>query len=383
MMLLVPNYSVPKCEESQFCGNPDQVKFVEELLASGLHIQIATFAWGVERPTQVPFSDSAKLHFYVLGDWPAGLGPIGKVRRYVVAIFRLWKVVRSSDVIYAFLPGYNGLFAAFAASVSGKTLGLYVRGGLNHAGRLGKSLYLWVANRAHFILCTGVELRKQLRETGTKADLVAPMMAFAPSHIRSPAKIRSNTRCRVIFVGTLTRAKGIFQVLEAVKCAAESGLPVELRILGATHPDFEHEFLAKVASYRETLTVQYSGFVADPMTLATHYQWADILAFPSQSNEGFPRVIYEAMLAGCAVVTYDLPVFRGFLVNGRNSVLVRQGDRAAYTRALIRLCKEIDFRSQISANAMSDVNVLLNETSGMTHASQVLYRINQALKRTF
>jgi glycosyltransferase-like protein len=63
------------------------------------------------------------------------------------------------------------------------------------------------------------------------------------------------------------------------------------------------------------------------------YAAADVLAFPS-IKEGFGLAVLEAMSAGTPVVTSDLPVFREYLVNGRDALLVPVGDMDALARSL-------------------------------------------------
>jgi len=63
------------------------------------------------------------------------------------------------------------------------------------------------------------------------------------------------------------------------------------------------------------------------------YAAADVLAFPSV-KEGFGLAVLEAMSAGLPVVTSDLPVFREYLVDGRDALLVEVGDVDALAAAL-------------------------------------------------
>lgn len=63
------------------------------------------------------------------------------------------------------------------------------------------------------------------------------------------------------------------------------------------------------------------------------YAAADVLAFPS-TKEGSELAVLEAMSAGVPVVTSDLPVFREYLVHGRDALLVRVGDVDGLARAL-------------------------------------------------
>jgi glycosyltransferase involved in cell wall biosynthesis len=67
--------------------------------------------------------------------------------------------------------------------------------------------------------------------------------------------------------------------------------------------------------------------------MAAWYGAADVLAFPSV-KEGFGLAALEAMAAGLPVVTSDLPVFREWMVPGRDALFAPVGDAPALGRAL-------------------------------------------------
>lgn len=73
------------------------------------------------------------------------------------------------------------------------------------------------------------------------------------------------------------------------------------------------------------------------------YAAADVLAFPSV-KEGFGLAVLEAMSAGLPVVTSDLPVFREYLVDRRDALLVEPGDVAGLTAALVSALDDADLR---------------------------------------
>ena len=81
---------------------------------------------------------------------------------------------------------------------------------------------------------------------------------------------------------------------------------------------------ARARSASSTTTCVLVGTVPDA-DIPPWYAAADVLAFPSV-KEGFGLAVLEAMSAGIPVVTSDLPVFREYLVPGRDALLVEPGD---------------------------------------------------------
>jgi len=76
------------------------------------------------------------------------------------------------------------------------------------------------------------------------------------------------------------------------------------------------------------------------------YRAADALAFPSV-KEGFGLAVLEAMSAGVPVVTSDLPVFREYLVPGREALMAPVGDVPALVDALHSVATDVALRSDL------------------------------------
>ena len=77
------------------------------------------------------------------------------------------------------------------------------------------------------------------------------------------------------------------------------------------------------------------------------YRAADALAFPSV-KEGFGLAVLEAMSAGLPVVTSDLPVFREYLVPGRDALLVPVGDVDGLADAIVAVLTDGGLRAALA-----------------------------------
>lgn len=76
------------------------------------------------------------------------------------------------------------------------------------------------------------------------------------------------------------------------------------------------------------------------------YAAADVLAFPSV-KEGFGLAVLEAMSSGIPVVTSDLPVFREYLVPGRDALLIEPGDVGGLAAALLSTMEDKVLRQSL------------------------------------
>ena len=77
----------------------------------------------------------------------------------------------------------------------------------------------------------------------------------------------------------------------------------------------------------------------DDDTLLALYRAADVFAFPSV-KEGWGLSVLEAQACGTPVVASDIPVFREYLVDGVNAVLVPPDDEGALGSALLRVVSD-------------------------------------------
>ena len=80
--------------------------------------------------------------------------------------------------------------------------------------------------------------------------------------------------------------------------------------------------------------------------MAAWYAAADVLAFPS-TKEGFGLAALEAMTAGLPVVASDLPVFREWMVPGRDALAAPVGDAAVLADLLGAVLDDAALRERL------------------------------------
>ncbi len=87
-----------------------------------------------------------------------------------------------------------------------------------------------------------------------------------------------------------------------------------------------------------------------------------IYILPSRT-EGFPNALCEAMICGCAVISFDCPNGPAEIIaNGQNGFLVSAGDIGGLTNALNRLMTDQQLRDRLG-NEASKIKNKLNENA--------------------
>jgi len=161
-----------------------------------------------------------------------------------------------------------------------------------------------------------------------------------PYVAKMPRASRANDGvCRVLFVGRVMRAKGIFELLEAFGRLSEAHA-CTLSVVG-DGPDTS-AVAEWIACRGLTEVVDMPGYL-DEESLVQRYMEADIFVLPSYS-EGFPTVLSEAMDTGLPIVTTACGGMADHLEEGVNCLFVPAGDAAGLEAALDRLMDSPELR---------------------------------------
>lgn len=162
----------------------------------------------------------------------------------------------------------------------------------------------------------------------------------------TPQADTRNSR-RVIAVGRLDYQKGFDRLIEAW-----SLLPVALRETWHLAIFGQGEWQEKLTQQIRHLQLEESVQIHPPTTeIAQAYATSAFLAMSSH-YEGFPMVMIEAMSCGLPVVTFDYPCGpKDIVSDGKNGLLVKDGDIAGLSQALGRMMTDEDLRIRLGQAA--------------------------------
>lgn len=151
---------------------------------------------------------------------------------------------------------------------------------------------------------------------------------------------------RILFVGRLSRYKGVEVLLQAMTKA--SGY---LMLVG--RGELEHQLKAQARALGIDGRTTFCGFVEDA-ELGAYFQLADILVLPSvDRGEGFGYVLLEAMSSATAMVTTDLGTGTSFAnVHGVTGAVVPPNDWEALAQAIDELVSEGEYLNRYKRSAV-------------------------------
>ncbi len=148
----------------------------------------------------------------------------------------------------------------------------------------------------------------------------------------------------ILFLGRLTRAKGVFELVEAAAALRPSHPRLRL-VFGGTGRD-EEPLRALVAARGLAGVVELPGWVsgAEKQQLLTS---ASCLALPSHA-EGLPLAVLEALLYGLPVVATSVGGIPEAVRDGEEGLLVPPGDVPALADALRRVLDDAAFARRLA-----------------------------------
>jgi len=174
----------------------------------------------------------------------------------------------------------------------------------------------------------------------------------ASSRAALRARIGAENRFLFLTVGGIEPRKGSAELIEAMgELRRTLAPPPVLAVVGGHSFQDYGAYREDVLARAESLGLEFGsdvvllGTVADE-ELPLWYRTADALAFPSR-KEGWGLAVLEAMASGLPVVATDIPVFREYLVAGRDALLVAPGDPAALADAMGTMTMDAELRARL------------------------------------
>lgn len=212
---------------------------------------------------------------------------------YLNLYLKAIKALYSVDFLYLFYPDQLA-FLCLGAKLLKIPYGLYIRGSLGVYNKISRYFY------THADLCCTVSpeltnfVNKYNRRKAGKT--ISPLIDFSltDSIIRDFSK---PSVFKILYIGRLVEDKGINELIRAVE-KLDKRYTFELHLVG------DGPLLSKLSKDKLLIesNVIFHGHISNTSVLKHFYCDCDILCLPSY-HEGFPRVLYEAMIFKLPIVT--------------------------------------------------------------------------------
>lgn len=355
-VLIVLNGGITKRENGLFILNGDGA-FLLELAALGHKIEVFHFYFLYEgKNSSAGFDLLNRSNIKV-----TSLEHKNKILSYIIAYSKLVNCILKNDFTYFFFPS-SFCYAGFLSKWLGKKFGLYVRGEEGIKSKIAKSLY----NYSEFSFTVSPRFTDMIRSYGCNAETIRPMIGYTEDEIDFKRVYKKKEIYNLLFVSRVEEEKGIFELIEAIRRLINDGMKnFNLNIVG--EGDAWEKVQQVCLKNGLQKIVKLHGKIVDEVALSYFYKEADIFIHPSY-NEGFPRVLYEAMIFGVPIITTFVGAIDGVMIAGYNCYKIAPKDIESIYRCLKEILSNYPEKSVVAKNASSTIIDYLKKYS-TSHAT--------------
>jgi glycosyltransferase involved in cell wall biosynthesis len=151
----------------------------------------------------------------------------------------------------------------------------------------------------------------------------------------------------VVFVGRLTRDKGVVELVNAFEQLREQGIQCKLLLVGPLEQHIDPLPAKTLDVVHSNCDIHHVGYVAQP---EKYLAVADVLCLPSY-REGFGTVILEAAAMSVPTVATDIVGIRDAVIAGATGLLVPPKNAPALVEALRTLLGDDGLRKDMGRAA--------------------------------
>ena len=245
------------------------------------------------------------------------------------------------------VPFIKDSFYILLAKLYGRKVLLHLRGS-NFLGWVGRtsSLTKWyvkkMIRRSDGVIVLGNNLRYLFRDY-----LSEDKIFVVPNGADFQFPSRTEKSLRILYFANLLRAKGIEDVLHAIKLVVQSGKNnFQVDVVGSWR-NREIEKECRLIVDADQLPVAFHEPASGEKKLS-FFSNADVFVFTPRGPEGHPWVIVEAMAASLPVIATDKGAIVESVVHGKNGFIVPDQSPRNIAEALTLLLDDHELRKRMS-----------------------------------
>lgn len=204
----------------------------------------------------------------------------------------------------------------------------------------------WVFSLAKAVVVIGPTGRRFVSEVlHVPAERVSIIINGVPEPIEPPDPRRPGNRRHVLFVGNLSKRKGVLELLQALARPEIDASLLQVTIVGGGDVT---GYRAKARELRVDGFVRFEGW-CDQDEVDRLLARSDMLVLPSY-DEVLPLAILEALARRVAVVTTAVGEIPSLLTDGVDAVFVQPGDPASIAAGMQKVLQEPGLMQALARN---------------------------------
>lgn len=313
-----------------------------------------------------------KNHLRVNANLQDGLLPAAIVRPLPVSknrpisLGRALIAILRAEFLYVFFPGTLPRAIVRLCQFLRKPYGIYLRG--EQFAVTGHDAAVF--RNARFI-CSVAGMSERVHQLNNRIITIRPMLDISPTdsrHRNFPARV--DTPWHLLFVGRLEEAKGVRELIVAAQRLQAKGFPFILTLVGG---GALHDELSRCFGNDVDAPIRVLGVLDNREALFAAYENADIFVLPTH-HEGFPRVLYEAMIKSMVIMTTFVGGIPSLMISDHNCLEIPLRDPEAIVETIIAATADPENMQRLSKNANETVLAVLSQYP--SHLEAVIGKMN-------
>lgn len=274
----------------------------------------------------------------------------------------LWR----ARLVYVFFPGTLPRAVARLCRILGKPYALYLRG--EQFAVTGSDAEVF--RHARFVCSVG-GIGDRVRGLNDHVIPIQPMLDIGRQDAyRRDLSARAPGPWNILFVGRLEPAKGVPELVEAAQILCTRGFPFRLSLVGGGRL---HDELFRRFGNDPGAPIRVQGVIDNKSALHAEYRRADLFVLPTH-HEGFPRVLYEAMIKSTVILTTLVGGIPGVMRSGSNCIELPSRNPGAIADAIVSIAADPERMQALVDNALNTAIAVMEQRP--THLEAVVGRIH-------
>lgn len=289
------------------------------------------------------------------------------LKAYIIGIRRLLH----NDFPYIFYPNSFSYLALICILLK-KPYGIYIRGKEGIDSRISRYIF----KNASIVLTVSPAFTNKVKALGGNSETIRPMIDYSSSDIVRNRSYQNKEKYQLLFLSRVEYPKGIADLIQALEILVKQGIQDFYLTIVGNGPDYE-AIQVMIQQLNLKKYVNLVGLVTENEKIRKYYLDSDIFISPSH-HEGFPRVLYEAMIFGTPIITTMVGSISYLMKDNYNCISIETRDPEGIAQKLHSVITNYSAIGDLANNATLTIDNYLSQTKE-THSEQLFRNVKEEL----
>ena len=184
----------------------------------------------------------------------------------------------------------------------------------------------------------------------------------------------------IIYVGSITKERGVIDILDSLKILSERGVVVDFYLVGKSHLS-ESNNIKKLIEERSLNNVQVLGYVPQPeaLRLITRCHLGLAILHPVKNYiSSYPTKLFEYMGCGVPFITSNFPLYQEIVDKWQCGFTIEPNSALALADKIENIISD---RDSLTKQGLRGVSAVINEYNWCQQESNLFSLYEDALKK--